>query len=189
VSFLEEKLKPLFPAKEFAADEQGISKLTIDVSELVTVISRLHNELSFESLQTIACADWIEEEHFLLNYILYSYTHNETVFVSVRLNRELKDDGSKRTTSSIPSLETIWPQANQFERELWEMFGISVTGNSSLKEFFLENWQDLPPLRREFDTMQFVNDHFDFRPGREDAMNVAEERKKVKVRKEEEAHG
>lgn len=183
MSFIESTLQPSFPNREFITDEQGIIITECALNELMTTVLRLHNELSFESLQTISCTDWIEEGLLHLNYIMYSYTHNQTVFVKVKLPRELKDDGSKRTIASIPSLESIWPQSNHFERELWEMYGVSVTGHSNLKEFFLEDWQDLPPLRRDFDTLEFVNDKFDFRPGREDAKNVATERKRVREAK------
>ena len=183
MSFIDEKLKPVFPDREFIIDEQGIIKVQGTVDTLISILSRLHNEVSFESLQTIACADWIEDEKLHLNYIMYSYTYNETIFVSIKLPRELKDDGSKRTVVSIPSVTSIWPQASHFEREIWEMYGVSVSGHSNLKEFFLENWQDLPPLRRDFDTLEFVNEKFDFRSGREDALKVSVERKKVRERK------
>ena len=183
MSFIDNRLKPLFPNSEFTIDEQGIIKVEVTVDNLITVLTRLHSELTFESLQTISCADWLEDEVLHINYILYSYTHNQTIFVAVKLPRELKDDGSKRTVATIPSVHSIWPQANPFERELWEMFGVSITGHLNLKELFLEDWQDIPPLRRDFDTLKFVNDNFEFRPGREDALKVSVERKKVRERK------
>ncbi|QEN03902.1 NADH-quinone oxidoreductase subunit C [Thiospirochaeta perfilievii] len=180
MSLIIDNLRSFFPNMDFTRDSTGLIKCEVTVNELMTIVLRLHNELSFESLQTISCTDWIEENTLHLNYILYSYTHNETVFVAVKIPRELADDGSKRTVVFIPSLEKIWPQANHFERELWEMFGISVTGHSNLKEFFLEDWQNLPPMRRDFDTLDFVNQKFDFRPGREDNKDVTAERKRVR---------
>ncbi|MBN2618625.1 MAG: NADH-quinone oxidoreductase subunit C [Spirochaetales bacterium] len=183
MSFINDKLIPTFPGYNITTDDQGIHKINIEIDNLITIASRLHNELNFESLQTISCADWIEDGYLQLNYIFYSYEFNQTVFVSLNLPRELKDDGSKRTISTIPSLQNIWPQANHFERELWEMFGVSVTGHNSLKEFFLEDWQQIPPMRRDFDTLDFVNNSFEFRPGREDAMDVATERKRVREAK------
>ena len=178
MSFVEDKLQPLFPTVEFTTDEQGIIKMETSVNELITTLTRLHTEVPFETLETISATDWIEDETIHLNYILYSYTYNETLFVALNIPRTLKDDGSKRTIATVPSVHTIWPQANQFEREIWEMMGVSVTDHPHLKEFFLENWQEIPPMRRDFDTLQFVNDNFEFRSGREDAMSVAEERKK-----------
>jgi len=180
VNFIETNLQPRFPNLEFSVDGQGIIKTETTTAELLGLLSRFHHESGFELLDTISCADWIEEGTLHLNYILYSYEHNQTLFVTVKLPRELKDDGSKRTIAELPSVSSIWPQAEDFERELWEMFGVNVTGHNDLREFFLEDWQDLPPNRRDFDTLKFVNDHFDFRVGREDAKSVAEERKRLK---------
>jgi NADH-quinone oxidoreductase subunit C len=181
MSFIESKLKPLYPNCEFTTDAQGIIKVDVIVSELVGMLTRFHNEAGFELLNTISCTDWIEDGTLHLNYILYSYEFNETLFLKVKLPRELKEDGSKRTIAELPSVHTIWPQAANFERELWEMYGVNVTGHTDLREFFLEDWQGPPPNRRDFDTLEFVNSKFDFRAGREDAKSVKEERAKLKT--------
>ena len=34
-------------------------------------------------------------------------------------------------------------------------------------EFLLEGWNDMPPMRRDFDTVKYCEDTYDFRPGRE----------------------
>jgi len=40
-----------------------------------------------------------------------------------------------------------------------------------------------PPLRREFDTLEFVNNHLTFREGRDDNMDVKKEMKRLRVLK------
>ena len=38
----------------------------------------------------------------------------------------------------------------------------------------MEDWDDIPPMRKEFDTLEYVNDSFWEREGREDAKDVRE---------------
>jgi len=121
----------------------------------------------------IACTDWIEENIFELTYILYSYERKLQILVKTNIDRE-----SAMTNTIIP----LWTQAETFEREIHEMYGIEFNGNNRLTEFMLEDWKFMPPLRRDFDTVEFVNQQYDVRPGREDAKD-ADEYTKIKKEK------
>jgi len=93
-----------------------------------------------------------------------------------------------RENSELPTLLNLFSQAEVMERDLHEMYGIKFSGNPTLFDFALENWNHTPPLRREFDTLAYVNEHFEFRGGRDDNKDVkketkrrrAEEKKKTK---------
>ena len=180
MSFIESTLQPHFAGLEFSEDSLGNIKTTSSAEGIVGLLNRFHNELDFEVLSMISCRDLIEEDVLALNYIIYSYKHNQVVMIGFSIPRALKDDGSKRTIATLQSVQSVWPQANQFERELWEMYGISFTGHDYLKEFFLEDWQEIPPMRRDFDTLTYVEENFEFRIGRDDAKSVKEERKKIR---------
>ena len=54
------------------------------------------------------------------------------------------------------------------------MFGIQFPGLVGRQELILEDWDDIPPMRRDFDTLQYVMENFEFRSGREDARDVRE---------------
>jgi NADH:ubiquinone oxidoreductase subunit C len=54
------------------------------------------------------------------------------------------------------------------------MYGIDFEGNDRLGEFILEDWDDMPPMRRDFDTVKYAGEHYYKRPGREDAQDVRE---------------
>ena len=48
------------------------------------------------------------------------------------------------------------------------MFGIDFPGSPGVNDdFILEGWRDIPPYRRDFDTLQFSEENFRHRPGRE----------------------
>ncbi len=137
-----------------------------------------HN--SFITLSQISCTDWIEDGIFTLHYILTTEGKNCNLMVSLDINR---------TNDTLPTLMEIFPQSEIMERDLHEMFGIKFIGNPTLHDFALENWNSIPPLRREFDTLAFVQEHFEFKKGREDNKDVKEEakRRREEAKKQKEA--
>ena len=88
-----------------------------------------------------------------------------------------------REDAHIDSLTHAFKQAEIMERDLHEMYGIDFPGNDNLVELSLENWIHTPPLRREFDTLEFVNTHLTFREGRDDNMDVKKEMKRLRALK------
>ncbi len=88
-----------------------------------------------------------------------------------------------REEAHIDSLTFAFKQAEIMERDLHEMYGIDFPGNDNLVELSLENWVHTPPLRREFDTLEFVNKHLTFREGRDDNMDVKKEMKRLRALK------
>ncbi len=147
-------------------------KMQINESELINTINFITSNSNFITLSQIACTDWIEDEVFALNYILTTDKRDKNLMVEVRIGRE---------NSELPTLLKLFPQAEVMERDLHEMFGIEFIGNETLYDFALENWNEIPPLRREFDTLAYVNEHFDFRGGREDNKDVKVEVKRRKA--------
>jgi NADH-quinone oxidoreductase subunit C/D len=77
---------------------------------------------------------------FTVVYHLLSFERNEDVRIKVAL------------TGEHPSLDTItdvWPSANWYEREAWDMFGVTFNGHPHLKRILMPaTWQG-HPLRKE----------------------------------------
>jgi NADH-quinone oxidoreductase subunit C/D len=77
---------------------------------------------------------------FTVVYHLLSFERNEYVRVKVALAED---------RLSLPSITDIWPAANWYEREVWDMFGIVFDGHPHLRRLLMpESWVG-HPLRKE----------------------------------------
>ncbi len=60
-------------------------------------------------------------------------------------------------TAEIDSVQEIWPAANWYEREMWELYGINVKNHGNLKRFLLpDDWNQGHPMRKDWDAPDFV---------------------------------
>lgn len=159
-----------FLKSNFLVEEKTPTLLKIKIKpELLLGSVQLLQSNGFITLSQISCTDWIEDGIFTLHYILTTEIKNCNLMVSLDINR---------TNDTLLTLMEIFPQSEIMERDLHEMFGILFVGNPTLHDFALENWNSIPPLRREFDTLAFVQEHFEFKKGREDNKDVKEEAKR-----------
>jgi NADH-quinone oxidoreductase subunit C len=55
------------------------------------------------------------------------------------------DDGE-----AVPSVIGVWPAADWFEREAWDMMGIPVAGHPNLKRILMEDDWEGHPLRKDY---------------------------------------
>ncbi len=132
--------------------------------ELVSsILLYTKQQLGFVHLAHITCIDWIEEGEFELVYIIWSPVEKIHLFVKTRINR---------VNPEMENIDGIWDQANTYEREMREMFGIQFPGLIGDHEFILEDWDQMPPMLKEFDTHKYASETFFTRPGREDAQDV-----------------
>ncbi|RKY55068.1 MAG: NADH-quinone oxidoreductase subunit C [Candidatus Neomarinimicrobiota bacterium] len=145
------------------------SRITVNIKKdaVVSILSFLKN-LGYEHLALISCIDWIEENEFELVYILSAYMgkdqeYNEkekkTILVKTRISRE---------ESEFITVINIFENAEPYERELHELFGINFEGHPRLTPLFLERDYEIPPFRKDFDTRKYVKDVFDKIPSIEE---------------------
>ncbi len=138
----------------------------VDTNVIPQILTFLKVNMGYIHLSHISCVDWIEDGEFEIVYIVWSPTEKLKIFVRTRISRE---------KPLLPNIDMIWRQANTYERELREMYGVEVDGLVADKEFLLEDWEGMPPMRRDFKTEEYAQDTFWSRDGREDAVDVREE--------------
>jgi len=77
---------------------------------------------------------------FTVVYHLLSFERNEYVRIKVALPED---------RLSLPSVTSIWPAANWYEREVWDMFGIVFDGHPHLERLLMPNSWVGHPLRKD----------------------------------------
>jgi NADH-quinone oxidoreductase subunit C len=96
----------------------------------------------FNFLADVTCVDLHPTEpRFEVIYHLLSLSKKERVRLKVRLG----SDGP-----AVESVTSVWPAANFFEREVFDLFGIRFTGHPYLRRIQMpEDWEG-HPLRKDY---------------------------------------
>ncbi len=103
--------------------------------------------LRFEILMDLTAVDYLKYPgrengpRFEVVYHLYSPTHNHRLRLKVRVE---EDDAVVAT--AVP----LWPIANWFEREVWDMFGIRFEGHPDLRRLLMYEEFEGHPLRKDY---------------------------------------
>jgi NADH-quinone oxidoreductase subunit C len=96
----------------------------------------------FNYLSDITCVDWHPSEpRFEVIYQLLSIRNKERVRLKVKLSGEMP---------ALDSVTSVWPGANYFEREVFDLFGVRFNGHPYLRRLLMpENWEG-HPLRKDY---------------------------------------
>lgn len=142
-----EMLQSHFPGATVAPKYSNQLEVVAEARSIASLLAVMKS-LGFEHLSNITCVDWLIHNRFDVTYNVWSYTHRVHTVVKVRVGR---------AEPAVPTVSNVWPQAQAYEREIHEMFGVRFTGNPDLSPLFLHNWKDIPPLRKDFDTVEYAS--------------------------------
>src|SRR6476659_4981744 len=123
-------IAPAFIATLLAAVPGSVSSVSywvgdwtivVPVAQLLAAVRHLHDapDASFDLCSDVTATDWPPRaERFDILYCLFSTRHRHRVRVKVKA----------REGEPVPSVTSIWPSANWLEREVYDMFGVNITG-------------------------------------------------------------
>jgi NADH-quinone oxidoreductase subunit C len=126
---------------KYDRDEMTIYVDRSDIREACALL-REDSACPFNFLSDITCVDWYPSEpRFEVVYHLLSIPRKERVRLKVRLNS---------SSPTIDSITSIWPGANYFEREIFDLFGVRFAGHPYLRRIMMpEDWEG-HPLRKDY---------------------------------------
>jgi NADH-quinone oxidoreductase subunit C len=99
-------------------------------------------QLQYNFLSDLTCLDWYPAEpRFEVVYHLLSIPRKARLRLKVRLGGE---------EPRLESVTSVWPAANFFEREVFDLFGVYFEGHPYLRRILMpEDWEG-HPLRRDY---------------------------------------
>lgn len=123
---------------------RGETSLLVSAEYHVEAARTLRDEFEFNMLLDETAVDYFPQENprFQIVYHLYSMAHKQVLRVRV--------PAVGGNQPSIQTLETVYPNANWKEREIWDMFGIHFKGHSDMRRILMpDDWEGYP-LRKDY---------------------------------------
>ncbi len=156
VKSLEENLLSSFDDIQVEISDEQRLTIVCKKDSVITILSSLKNS-GYDHLALISCVDWIKDNKMELVYILTVYTEDRE---KGKMNLIVKTKIA-RDKPEMQSVLNIFENAEPYERELHELYGIYFKGHPRLTPLLLEREYEIPPFRKDFDTRKYVKDVFD----------------------------
>ena len=128
--------------------------ITTKISNIYNLLDKLKkmDDLNFEMLLDITAVDYPQRsKRFELVYILLSLKNHLRLRVKIFLN----------DNEIVPSISKLYKSAGWYEREVWDMYGVSFSGNNDLRRILTDYGFEGHPLRKDFPLTGFVELRYD----------------------------
>ena len=137
-----------------AVEAFGELTVTVALDSLVDLMAHLKADPStrMTSLVDITAVDHPErlERFDVVYHLLSMYTNGR-----VRVKTTVSD------SAMVPSLIGVYPAANWFEREVYDLFGILFSGHPDLRRILTDYGFRGHPLRKDFPTTGYTEVRYD----------------------------
>jgi NADH-quinone oxidoreductase subunit C len=150
-AYLEEKLGGRIRESLVAYGELTV---TVDGSDIVDVLNFLRRDAQcqFVSIIDISGVDYpSREKRFDVVYHLLSPRQNSRIRVKLATDED----------TPVPSVTSVFPGADWFEREAYDLYGILFSGHPDLRRLLTDYGFEGHPLRKDFPLTGFVEVRYD----------------------------
>ncbi|MEP9388568.1 NADH-quinone oxidoreductase subunit C [Mesorhizobium sp. KR9-304] len=139
-----------------AKAEIAYGELTVTVApeDIVSVVTFLRDDpaCQFISFIDVSGADYLTRaKRFDVNYHLLSPRKNLRIRVKVMTDED----------TPVPSITGVYPGADWFERETYDLYGVLFSGHPDLRRLLTDYGFDGHPLRKDFPLTGFVEVRYD----------------------------
>jgi NADH-quinone oxidoreductase subunit C len=113
--------------------------IIVPVAQLIATARHLRDapDALFDFCSDVTATDWPprKDARFDVVYSLYSTRLRQRVRLKVKVGEQ----------EPLPSVTDVWPAANWLEREVYDMFGVNVTGHPDRRRILMpDDWQGFP---------------------------------------------
>ncbi|CAK7192226.1 NADH-quinone oxidoreductase chain 5 [Commensalibacter sp. Nvir] len=128
--------------------------VTVELNELLNLLTflKLNPQCQFEQLMDVCGVDYPERE-FRFN-VVYN-------LLSVSLNQRIRVITQTDENRAICSVRSLWKNADWWERECYDMFGILFSGQPDLRRILTDYGFNGHPLRKDFPLTGYVEARYD----------------------------
>jgi len=131
-----------FPGAVLESEDETIIALSPGSWQEIASFLKTSEAFYFDSCMCITGVDLGPEEKLEVRYNLHSMKHNHKVEIRIAVDRE---------KPVIPTVATVWRMADWFEREVYDMYGITFSDHPDLRRMLLpEDWEGYP-LRKDYE--------------------------------------
>ena len=123
--------------------KNGLYLLTLQQSMLLKIAKVLkeNEKLKFNQFIDLTAVDYPNKKNrFEMIYILLSVEFNFRIIIRFLINEN----------QSVDSLTNLFPAANWYEREVWDLFGIAFNDHPDLRRLLTDYGFIGHPLRKDF---------------------------------------
>jgi NADH-quinone oxidoreductase subunit C len=132
----------------------GELTVTVAAEEIVAFVRMLRDDprLAFVSFIDLCGVDWpARQKRFDVVYHFLSPRQNKRIRVKVMTDE----------ATPVPSITSVFPGADWFEREAYDFYGILFTGHPDLRRILTDYGFEGHPLRKDFPLTGFVEVRYD----------------------------
>ncbi|HEX7974904.1 MAG TPA: NADH-quinone oxidoreductase subunit C [Anaerolineales bacterium] len=145
---MNENLQPVVDTLKERFDAQvtetgGEVDLTLAAGQIVEACRMLREELGFELLADETAVDYWPQTEPRFHVVYHIRSLSKKLVVGLRVPLDGNDP-------AMPSITGIYYNANWFERELWDMFGIHFDGHPDLRRILMPYDWEGHPLRKDY---------------------------------------
>jgi NADH-quinone oxidoreductase subunit C len=121
--------------------DRGELTLTI-ARELIIAACKAVQAAGYNFLADVTCVDWYPNQpRFQISYHILSHSLKQRIRFAV-----LVEAGDP----SVDSITGVWPAANFYEREIFDLFGVRFGGHPNMRRILLPEDFQGNPLRKDF---------------------------------------
>jgi NADH-quinone oxidoreductase subunit C len=144
-------LEPFGAAIEEGKLDRGELTLTVAPAQIVAICRFLKESVQFNRLSAVTCVDWYPmEPRFEVIYHLHAIPSGAPSQPPVRNERLRLKCRVSSEQPEIDSVYEVWRAADWYEREVFDLFGVSFRNHPNLKRILMpDDWQGYP-LRKDY---------------------------------------